>query len=154
MFGLIAISSRLVRCAFPAVRTVRFSCDAHDKSQPTENELSDAQYERLSTETLDKFAEVFDMLGEQYDLGDAYDVLHDYGVLKVEFGSPVGTYIINRQAPNKQLWLSSPLSGPKRYDFLINKGKWIYKHDGTALHNLLNKEISDIVGHSVEFPEK
>ena len=28
----------------------------------------------------------------------------------------VGTYVINKQTPNKQIWLSSPISGPKRYD--------------------------------------
>ncbi|KAA0188856.1 Iron donor protein CyaY [Fasciolopsis buskii] len=151
MIRLAASSFRLVSCAFPAVGSVRLSCRTPGNQNVTE-ELSEAQYERFSTETLDRFAEVFEMLGEQYDLGGMYDVLHDYGVLKVEFGSPIGTYIINRQTPNRQLWLSSPRSGPKRYDFLINKGEWIYKHDGTALHELLNKEVSDIVGHPVKFP--
>ncbi|EGT54939.1 hypothetical protein CAEBREN_28735, partial [Caenorhabditis brenneri] len=38
------------------------------------------------------------------------------GVLTVNVSKTVGTYVINKQSPNKQIWLSSPMSGPKRYD--------------------------------------
>lgn len=71
------------------------------------------------------------------------------GVLTVVFGEPYGTYVINRQTPNKQIWLSSPTSGPKRYDFI--NGQWIYKHDGKTLHELLNNEISSIVRNQACF---
>lgn len=70
-------------------------------------------------------------------------VLLQDGVLTVKFGDLHGTYVINRQTPNKQIWLSSPKSGPKRYDFI--NGQWVYKHDGKTLHELLNIEISAIV---------
>lgn len=60
-------------------------------------------------------------------------------------GNNYGTYVINRQTPNKQIWLSSPTSGPKRYDLILdNGGYWIYKHDGVTLHQLLQEEISKI----------
>lgn len=63
-----------------------------------------------------------------------------------------GTYVINKQPPNKQIWLSSPLSGPKRYDFCVaNEGQgdkegtalgtWIYLRDGSSLDELIHKEI-------------
>ena len=71
------------------------------------------------------------------------------GVLTVKFGDLYGTYVINRQTPNKQIWLSSPTSGPKRYDFINNK--WIYKHDGKSLHELLNEEIPAIIKSPVSF---
>lgn len=71
------------------------------------------------------------------------------GVLTVKFDEPHGTYVINRQTPNKQIWLSSPKSGPKRYDFV--NSQWIYKHDGKTLHELLNNEISTIVKFEVCF---
>ena len=79
------------------------------------------------------------------------------GVLTINFGSPYGTYVINRQTPNRQIWLSSPTTGPKRYDFIpINNkndlnGTWVYKHDNDTLHNLLQKEITLIVKKEVEF---
>lgn len=69
---------------------------------------------------------------------------------------PNGTYIINKQPPNKQIWLSSPLSGPKRYDWVVagegmnqkegsGIGEWVYLRDGTKLTSLLNKELGLIV---------
>ncbi|KAF7237761.1 hypothetical protein EG68_11582 [Paragonimus skrjabini miyazakii] len=117
-------------------------------------ELSTAEYDKLSDETLENLADVFDGLGEKYNLNEEYDVQHAQGVLKVNFGSSLGTYIINRQAPNKQLWLSSPRSGPKRYDFIRARQEWVYKHDGTALHTLLEEEVSDIVQSHVTFPKR
>lgn len=73
------------------------------------------------------------------------------GVLSIVF-PPHGTYVVNKQPPNKQIWLSSPLSGPKRYDWVVSgesmhqkegggQGEWIYLRDGTKLSALLNKEL-------------
>lgn len=71
------------------------------------------------------------------------------GVLTIKLGKH-GTYVINKQTPNRQIWLSSPTSGPKRYDY-INK-TWIYRHDGVSLYKLLDAEIPKIVGlNSVDF---
>jgi frataxin len=64
------------------------------------------------------------------------------GVLTVKLGSK-GTYVVNKQTPNKQIWLSSPTSGPKRYDF-INQ-TWIYRHDGMSMFQLLNTEIPQLL---------
>lgn len=73
----------------------------------------------------------------------------------MKFGDPYGTYVINRQSPNKQIWLSSPTSGPKRYDFVKGnsetEGYWVYKHDGIILHELLQTEIHIIAKQMVEF---
>ena len=38
------------------------------------------------------------------------------GVLTVRLGE-LGTYVINKQTPNRQIWMSSPVSGPMRYDW-------------------------------------
>jgi frataxin len=36
-----------------------------------------------------------------------------------------GTFVVNKQSPNRQIWLSSPVSGPARFDlvsiFIDNK---------------------------------
>lgn len=67
-----------------------------------------------------------------------------------------GTYVLNKQPPNKQIWLSSPISGPKRYDWVVlgdsmhqkegtNDGieaHWIYLRDGSRLSDLLKKETN------------
>lgn len=73
-------------------------------------------------------------------------------MLTVNFGNPYGIYVINRQSPNQQIWLSSPTSGPKRYDLIKEgSGYWLYKHDGVSMHELLQKEIKEIVKHDVDF---
>jgi frataxin len=41
-------------------------------------------------------------------------------------------------------------SGPKRYDYSEEKDDWIYSRDGVALSDLLDGEISQVVGRRVE----
>lgn len=70
------------------------------------------------------------------------------GVLTLLF-PPHGTYVLNKQPPNKQIWLSSPVSGPKRYDWVVRgadgdgaeKGEWVYLRDGSTLSGLLEEEV-------------
>ncbi|KJH51294.1 putative iron donor protein CyaY [Dictyocaulus viviparus] len=64
------------------------------------------------------------------------------GVLTIVISKQIGTYVINKQSPNRQLWLSSPLSGPKRFDLI--KNRWIYSHDNEALDSLLTREFRNI----------
>jgi len=65
---------------------------------------------------------------------------------------PNGTYVINKQPPNKQIWLSSPVSGPKRYDWVVfgegqhekeggGSAGWVYLRDSSTLADLLLKEL-------------
>lgn len=54
------------------------------------------------------------------------------GVLTVRLGS-LGTYVINKQTPNRQIWASSPVSGPVRYD--LRGGRWVYHRDGHEMHD-------------------
>ncbi|XP_058792381.1 frataxin homolog, mitochondrial [Phymastichus coffea] len=117
----------------------------------TEQDIQSINFIKLSTETLESLSEYFDEIIEQATHLQDADVSSGDGVLTVKFGSEYGTYVINRQIPNLQIWLSSPKSGPKRYDFI--DGTWIYKHDGKSLHELLNEEIADIVKFPVLFTD-
>ena len=38
--------------------------------------------------------------------------------------------MLNKQVPNRQLWLSSPLSGPCRYEYV--DGTWTHTRDGSS----------------------
>lgn len=64
----------------------------------------------------------------------------------------VGTYVLNKQPPNKQIWLSSPVSGPKRYDWCVfgegqadkegtAAGRWVYTRDQSTLDALVLEEL-------------
>ncbi|GFG40499.1 hypothetical protein Cfor_06511 [Coptotermes formosanus] len=111
--------------------------------------LTHVTYEQVCNETLESLSEYFEEIVEEAAHLKAADVSYSDGVLTVKFGVPHGTYVINRQTPNLQIWLSSPISGPKRYDF--HDGRWIYRHDGVSLHELLSQEIPDIVNRHVDF---
>lgn len=111
-------------------------------------ELSDEEYHDLSNEYLNDLLEKFETL---QDDGSPIDVEYSSGVMTVTVANK-GTYVINKQPPNKQIWLSSPLSGPKRYDFCVASegqgdkegtalGTWIYSRDGSSLDELIHKEI-------------
>ncbi|KAL5365713.1 hypothetical protein BJX96DRAFT_18787 [Aspergillus floccosus] len=88
---------------------------------------------------------------------DGSDMEAEYsaGVLNISVPG-VGTYVLNKQPPNKQIWLSSPITGPKRYDWVVMgdqmhekqdtrpfvNGQWIYLRDGSNLTDLLNSELT------------
>jgi len=116
-----------------------------------QSELSAVQYEDVSDVTLDSLTEAFENFAEDASDGEDYDIEFSSGVLTIKLGSQRGTYVINKQSPNKQIWLSSPKSGPKRYDF--KQGVWVYKYETETMHELLSREIEMVTGERVEFSQ-
>ena len=108
-------------------------------------------YLRLSSETLESLNDRFSELIEDHEdrLRGADTSLAD-GVLTVQL-SELGTYVINKQTPNQQIWLSSPVSGPYRYDIFRNS--WVYKHTGETLHALLDRELPKFIQTDPKFRE-
>lgn len=115
--------------------------------------LSTAKFEEIADETLESLHEYFDDLLEDCTHLPESDNMLSSGVLTVNFGHTTGTYVINKQTPNTQLWLSSPISGPKRYDYHLDIDAWIYRHDNHSLHQLLQSEIPNIVQKHTNFFE-
>ncbi|KAJ5720778.1 Frataxin [Penicillium malachiteum] len=90
----------------------------------------------------------------QEEQGSDIEAEYSAGVLNITVPS-IGTYVLNKQPPNKQIWLSSPISGPKRYDWILEgdrmhekqdtrefaHGQWVYLRDGSNLTELLNSEM-------------
>ncbi|XP_045124206.1 frataxin, mitochondrial-like isoform X2 [Portunus trituberculatus] len=111
-------------------------------------ELDDIRYEQISDETLESLSEYLEELVALDTAPQDCDVLYSSGVLTVHLGTN-GTYVINKQTPNKQIWLSSPTSGPKRFDF--QGGVWVYRHSGETLHGLLTVELSKVFSSNVDF---
>ncbi|CAL1534482.1 unnamed protein product [Lymnaea stagnalis] len=124
-----------------------FSSDSDDKHLRA-TEISEADYEAWAEETLDSLSEYFEDFPETEQCNDDYDCAYGNGVLTLHLGSTEGTYVLNKQTPNKQIWLSSPLSGPKRFDYY--QGQWVYLRDGTGLHKLLEEEISEGTGLKID----
>ncbi|KAG0646320.1 Frataxin [Hyphodiscus hymeniophilus] len=115
-------------------------------AQPAE--LTNEEYHELADAYMDDMVERMEQLQEEKD---EVDVEYSAGVLNFVF-PPVGTYVINKQPPNKQIWLSSPISGPKRYDYVYlsegqdskegtGAGDWVYLRDMSSLSSLLLSEV-------------
>ncbi|KAH6848149.1 Frataxin-like domain-containing protein [Chaetomium sp. MPI-CAGE-AT-0009] len=122
----------------------------------TPADISDAEYHTVADEYLDKLLTHLEVMQDQRE---DVDVEFSAGVLTLNLGAEVGTYVINKQPPNKQIWLSSPKTGPKRYDYVVfgegqhekqdtATGDWVYLRDGSTLNDLLKKEVGIDLGVS------
>jgi frataxin len=54
----------------------------------------------------------------------------------------IGEYMFNRQPTSKQLWASSPITGPCRFN--IKEDQWIHYKNNLSLSKYLDMEISQI----------
>ncbi|OMP85502.1 Frataxin-like protein, mitochondrial [Diplodia seriata] len=125
--------------------------------QPTE--ITDAEYH----EHADGYLEILQQkLEDKQDSGEGVEVEYSAGVLTIDKRS-IGTYVLNKQPPNKQIWLSSPITGPKRFDWVVRGesmhqkadggiGDWIYLRDGSSLTQLIRKELGVDVSSEGEIP--
>ncbi|VDB84494.1 unnamed protein product [Peniophora sp. CBMAI 1063] len=112
------------------------------------SDLSEENYHRIADHTLDHLLESLEELIDSR--GDsAFEVDYSSGVLTLDLGTH-GKYVINKQPPNKQIWLSSPISGPKRYDLSEKTGDWIYSRDKRTLGALLNEELSAAFNEDID----
>ncbi|KAK2627623.1 hypothetical protein QTJ16_003589 [Diplocarpon rosae] len=118
-------------------------------------DISIEEFHELADTYLDVLIEKLEVLQEERE---EVDVEYSAGVLTLAF-PPNGTYVINKQPPNKQIWLSSPLTGPKRYDYVMlsegqdakegtGRGEWVYLRDGSTLTGVLEDEIGIAVNDS------
>jgi len=116
-------------------------------SQLNESDLPVEAYHSLSDTTMQGLLAALEELLDDIGSPD-HEVDYHSGVLTLSLGER-GTYVINKQPPNKQIWLSSPFSGPKRYSYSSQHDDWIYSRDGVAIGDLLNRELSEVLGQTV-----
>jgi len=75
---------------------------------------NESDYHSVADETL---VTTLDAIGDALDAAPIeYELTLASGILTLIL-PPHGTWVINKQTPNKQLWWSSPLSGPKRFEY-------------------------------------
>lgn len=72
----------------------------------------------------------------EQDITGERDVDESSGIVSISYIG--GTYIINRQSAVKQVWLSSPISGP--HHFSLIKDRWVSRNDLDLL-DILQKEL-------------
>uniref|UniRef100_A0A0A9FKR4 ferroxidase n=1 Tax=Arundo donax TaxID=35708 RepID=A0A0A9FKR4_ARUDO len=110
--------------------------------------MPEDEFHKLANEMIHDLLEKLEEYGDSLQM-DGFDI--DYGnqVLTLRLGD-FGTYVVNKQTPNRQIWLSSPVSGPSRFDWDAASNAWIYKRTGANLVQLLEEEIGDLCGTPVK----
>eukprot|EP00744_Colponema_vietnamica_P019823 GILI01028075.1.p1 GENE.GILI01028075.1~~GILI01028075.1.p1 ORF type:complete len:189 (+),score=18.86 GILI01028075.1:29-568(+) len=109
------------------------------------SDLSESEFHSLS----DSFLLNLHDEVENLSLEALEDISLSQGVLTIKLGKK-GTYVINKQTPNRQIWFSSPISGPKRFDWDKTSKQWRnHRNSDELLISLLSKELSSLSGATV-----
>ncbi|KAI9987620.1 hypothetical protein PInf_023664 [Phytophthora infestans] len=112
-----------------------------DSLEPS-SQMAENEFMELADETLHGIQSWLDGIEEMLEESD---IMFSQGVLKIDLGEH-GTWVINRHVPNRQIWWSSPVSGPRRYEYDAESGHWVNTRDKGELMELLRAEILDVTG--------
>ncbi|CAM9718928.1 unnamed protein product [Ectocarpus sp. 13 AM-2016] len=110
--------------------------------------MSEQEFHSVADEALE---EIHDAVEEALEDGfeDDFDCNMSQGVLNIIVGDR-GTWVLNKQSPNRQIWWSSPISGPMRFEYHEESKRWLNTRDGeTELRVILATEMSEKCGVSV-----
>ncbi|KDN39588.1 hypothetical protein RSAG8_08744, partial [Rhizoctonia solani AG-8 WAC10335] len=147
-----SIWTHTARSAMVLPNVYRRDGAGHDYSKRTmttykPSDITMQEYHRASDKTMESLVDTLEnLIDENTDL--PYEVDYSSGVLTLKLDDK-GTYVINKQPPNKQIWLSSPRSGPKRYDLDATHNEWFYNRDNTTMRSLLEEELSEVFGRPI-----
>jgi len=114
--------------------------------------LDETRFATLADETLRHLVDALDA-----QAGDALEADLREGVLTIDLESG-GQYIVNKHAPNREIWVSSPSSGAWHFAYDEATGSW---RDTRArrgetpmtLHRLLADELGAAAGTAVSLGE-
>ncbi|KAH7090706.1 hypothetical protein FB567DRAFT_558866 [Paraphoma chrysanthemicola] len=133
--------------------------ESEEQEQPTApTEISTTEFHERADHYLNELVE---RLEEAQEKDPQIEVEYSAGVLEVK--AKEHSYVLNKQPPNRQIWLSSPVSGPKRFDWVVKQegmnfkegsgqGDWVYLRDGSSLTEILRKELGVDVSVDDEVP--
>ena len=124
---------------------------------------TESDYHTIADGTLEDIQDAVELALEEKGLND-FEVTYASGVLTLVM-PPHGTWVLNKQTPNRQIWWSSPISGPRRYEYNNNNngdddnnnnnsgdsediGQWVYTRNEsdstTTLIQTLREELFEI----------
>ena len=107
--------------------------------------LADATFHRLADSLLQRIETAAQSLEDSID---GADVSYAQGVLSLQLG-PRGTFVLNKQAPTRQIWWSSPVSGPRRFEWDESTRAWVDARSGGELIAALADEVRALTGVSL-----
>ena len=89
---------------------------------------------------------MLDSIAEAVEGADSdWDVEFEGGILTIE-AADGGQFVINKHAPNRQIWLSSPKSGAWHFAWDEASARWISTRDGSvSLNQIVAKDLGVVV---------
>ena len=108
--------------------------------------IDEQTFGRVADETLRRIAAALE------EADDDLEVDLEGGVLSVEM-TDGATFLLNKHAPMRQLWLSSPISGATHYDYDAAAGRWLSTRGGDALNDVLSRDLAQAARVTVTFAE-
>ena len=109
---------------------------------PSRSFQSEAEYHNVADESLEDIQDCIEETLEEAGLD--CEINYASGVLTM-YLPPHGTFVINKQTPNQQIWWSSPISGPRRYEYSEDTGKWVFSRDeNITLGETLKEEFQQM----------
>jgi len=105
---------------------------------------SEAQFHLITENYLESLMTALELSEEDF----IEDMNFQQGVLTINLGTK-GTWVINKQTPNRQIWWSSPISGPRRYEY--KDMSWKCTRDGKDLKETLANEVNLTTGKKLVF---
>lgn len=106
--------------------------------------MEDSQFEARADAALARLQEAIESAA-----GDAVDAELVGGILTLELEEG-GVYLINKHLPNRQIWLSSPVSGAWHFAWHDGDGgAWRATRGGERLEDLLGRELTESLGEAV-----
>lgn len=97
-------------------------------------QIDESEFQARADATLET---LFDALEDA--IGDEADIDLREGVLSIVLPTG-GQYVINKHAPNRQIWLSSPKSGAAHFDLDPARG-WVSTRGDVLFADLLKAEL-------------
>lgn len=86
--------------------------------------------------------------------GDELEVDLGEGILTIELEDG-GQYVVNKHAPNRQIWVSSPVSGAHHFGYDETAASWVdtraaSSEEAVVLEVILGRELSAALGRELD----
>ena len=126
-------------CYLSSITTLRkYSLDANEGTR----------FQEVADRTLAHAHDIIDKWLDDNSLEDC-DIAYDMGVITLSLGAK-GTFILNKQSPTRQIWLSSPVSGPSHYYLCRKTQTWRDTRNGSDLFRTLENELCQLNGFEID----
>ena len=106
--------------------------------------MDSSQFESLADATLLRLQAAIEAAGGKMDAELVGSIL----TIEIESG---GRFLLNKHGPNRQIWLSSPVSGAWHFAWSEDDQAWISTRGGERLEELLGRELSAASGEAIHF---